>query len=222
MTVRPLMLVALLTLAGCGSAAQPPSSPSAASAAPSSVLPSTPPGAVPAPKPATLDPRTSALLVLDTTTRCEDPKQPCSRLVPALVPLLDKARAAHVFIVYSASGSAGDPAGLPWKGFDARPDEPVIYPAAYDKFFSGELKPLLDAHGAKTLVVTGASTNVAVMYTATSAVRNYRYQVVIPEDGAIAANSYEHDYALHQLSVLTSSSAKDTSFTTIGQLSFSS
>lgn len=59
---------------------------------------------------------------------------------------------------------------------------------------------LLHVAGIKTLVITGASANGAIIYTATSAVRNYRYDIVIPLDGTVAAGDYEYEYAyaMHQ------------------------
>jgi nicotinamidase-related amidase len=201
--------------APASAAASKPAASTAASAGAS-----TAPDAIPAPKPVTVDAKTTSILVLDTSARCDDPKDVCSKLVPVLKPFLDKARARQVFIVHTVSASAkGTTLGAVSKVLEAKPDEPVLYPDGFDKFVDGELQKLLAPKGIKTLAITGSSTNVAVLHTTTGAARNLAYQVVIPEDGANASNQYEHDYALHQMSVLPNMAPRFT-FTTLNQISF--
>ena len=66
----------------------------------------------PEPKALTLDGKTTAVLVLDLSARCHDPKQVCSKLMPAVGEFLEKARAAAVPIIFSVSASAkGTPLG---------------------------------------------------------------------------------------------------------------
>src|SRR5258708_3409141 len=60
---------------------------------------------IPPPQPITLDPSTTALLVIDLSTRCDDPAQTCSQLVPILAPLVQRARDNQVFIMYTVSAS---------------------------------------------------------------------------------------------------------------------
>jgi nicotinamidase-related amidase len=94
----------------------------------------------------------------------------------------------------------------------------VIAPDATDKFFTGELHPLLAERGIRTLVITGASTNQAVLYTASSAARNFNYDVVIPLDGTNAARDYEYEYSIHQFTVV--SFANKFRFTTLDMIGF--
>ena len=66
----------------------------------------------PEPKAITLDGKSTAVLVLDLSSRCHDAKQICSKLMPAMGEFLEKARAASVPIIYSVSLSAkGTPLG---------------------------------------------------------------------------------------------------------------
>src|SRR5262249_31722281 len=58
---------------------------------------------------------------------------------------------------------------------------------------------------------TGSATNNAVLYTATTAARIYRYNIVIPMDGVNAATRYEQEYAIHQFTVLPSHANKSRS-----------
>jgi nicotinamidase-related amidase len=172
-------------------------------------------------KPLTLDSKTTAILVLDMNARCDDPKQVCSKIAAPLGDFLDKARAAGVPIIYTVSASAkGKPLGELAVPLKKKEGEVVIYPDAFDKFVGGELQAWLKERGAKTLVITGSSTNAAVLYTATSAARMYRYNVVIPMDGVNAATQYEHEYSLHQFTVLPSEANKLFQFTRLSMIKF--
>src|SRR5215467_16234457 len=67
---------------------------------------------------------------------------------------------------------------------------------------------------------TGSATNNAVLYTATTAARIYRYNIVIPMDGVNAATRYEQEYAIHQFTVLPSQANKLFQFTNLSMISF--
>ncbi|HEX9444069.1 MAG TPA: cysteine hydrolase, partial [Candidatus Binatia bacterium] len=56
----------------------------------------------PVPKEITVDPKTTALLVLDLNARCENPAERCHELVEPVAQFLRRARARRVFIVYTA------------------------------------------------------------------------------------------------------------------------
>jgi nicotinamidase-related amidase len=175
----------------------------------------------PEPKPLTLDSKSTAVLVLDLNARCDDAKQVCSKITAPLGNFLDEARAAAVPIIYTVSASAkGKPIGEIALALRRKPNETVIYPDGFDKFFGGELQAFLKDKGAKTLIITGSSTNAAVLYTATTAARMYRYNIVIPMDGVNAATRYEHEYAIHQFTVLPSQANKLFQFTNLSMISF--
>jgi len=175
----------------------------------------------PQPLPITLDPATTAIGVLDLGIRCDDPDQVCSLLIPALGQFLERARAAGVPIIYtngaSAVGTSLEPIAT---GLQRREDEPVIFPNAFDKFMGGELLDFLSAHHSKNFIIVGSSTHVCVLYTATTAARIYRMNVVIPLDGVNTKNEYEHDWALHQLQVIPLGDTKP-KFTTFELIDFS-
>jgi nicotinamidase-related amidase len=175
----------------------------------------------PDPKPVMLDSKSTAVLVLDLNARCDDPKQVCSKITAPLGDFLDKARAASVPIIYTVSTAAkGKPIGELSAPLRRKENEVIIYPDGFDKFYSGELQPLLKDRGVKTLIITGSSTNSAVLYTATTAARMHRYAVVIPIDGVNAATRYEHEYAIHQFTVLPSEANKLFQFTKLSMISF--
>src|SRR5438876_754849 len=161
---KPAAVSAAASAPASAAASKPVASGAAASAsAKPAASASAAPDAIPAPKAVAVDPKTTAILVLDTSARCDNPSEVCSKLVPVLKPFLDKARARQVFILHTVSSSAkGTPLGAVSKVLDAKPDEPVLFPDGFDKFVDGELQKLLTSKGIKTLIVTGSSTNVAV------------------------------------------------------------
>ena len=174
----------------------------------------------PQPRPVELDRAATAIAVLDLSVRCDDPKEVCSQLMGGLGAFLDRARAADVPIIFTVSLSAKDtPMGVVATALERRESEPVLYPDAYDKFYGGQLQAELTSRNVRHLVIAGSSTNVAVMYTATAAARAFRYNVVIPLDGVNASRALEHDYALHQLTVIPGASGL-IAFTTLDTIQF--
>jgi nicotinamidase-related amidase len=172
-------------------------------------------------KPLVLDSKTTAIMVLDMNARCDDPKQVCSKIAAPLGDLLEKARTAGVPIIYTVSAAAkGKPLGELTIPLKKKAGEPVIYPDAFDKFVGGELQSWLKEKGAKTLIITGSSTNATVLYTATTAARIYRYDIIIPMDGVNASTQYEHEYSLHQFTVLPSEANKLFQFTRLSLITF--
>ena len=163
----------------------------------------------PVPQEVTVDSKTTALLVLDLNCRCENPEERCHQLINPVAKFLDRARQAAMFIVYTAADRyKGTPEARMCRAFKQRDDEPVIFPHAFDKFYSGELQPMLQKRGIRTVIACGASSNQAVMYTATAAVRPFGYTCIIPVDGLIARSDYEHEFTLHQFTILPGGAAE--------------
>lgn len=176
---------------------------------------------VPKPTAVVLDRTATAVAVLDLSTRCNDPSAPCAELLPVVGEFLERARASEVSIVFSVSlRDRGTKLGVVASALRRRESEPIVFPDSFDKFFGSELHNVLQRMRAKNLVIVGAATNVAVMYTATTAARVYKYNVVIPMDGVTAASDYEHEYALHQLHALPAGSITPISFSTLPSITF--
>lgn len=175
----------------------------------------------PKPKPVSLDAHATAVVVLDLSARCQDPKEVCSKLMKPVGDFLERARGRHVPIIYTVSahtrGTPMQEVALPLRRRDT---EPVIYPDSFDKFFGGELQTFLTERGVKNLVVVGSLTNVAVLYTSSSAARVYGYQVILPLDGVNAHSKYEHEYAIHQFTILPRDTHKQFHFTKLSAISF--
>ena len=134
---------------------------------------------------------------------------------------LERCRAANVPIIFTTSKSGqGTPEGKVATALKHRSQEPLIFPDAFDKFAGGELERFLADHHVRNLIIVGSSTNNAVMYTASAAARVYHYNVIIPLDGVNTRNPYEHEYAIHQLTVLPRGSATPVQFSTLSAIEF--
>lgn len=59
-----------------------------------------------------------------------------------------------------------------------------------------------------------------MLYTATTAARMHRYNIVIPVDGVNASRAYEQEYSLHQFTVLPSEANKLFQFTNLSMIAF--
>ncbi len=173
------------------------------------------------PKPVNLNPEKTALLVLELSEYCADPDYMSAPLVPGITKLLEKARAAGVLIAFTIPDVwEGQPHGKVYSGFRKRPSEPVFFPTGFDKFSNGKLQTFLSLFDIDTLIITGCKANMSILYTATRAVTEYNYHVVIPVDGLAATTEYEKDYALYQFRAYPGGYHEYFTFTKLGMISF--
>jgi nicotinamidase-related amidase len=148
----------------------------------------------PALKAVTVDPRTTALLMLDFNRQtCNMQRRPrCVASIPKVKKLLTAARAAGAPVVFSlgGGGTTGDIAAeiAPTR------DEPVVS-AGIDKFRGTNLAQILESHGVKTVIVVGAAAHGAVLYTASTAAM-LGMKVIIPVDGISADIPYAEQYTV--------------------------
>lgn len=150
--------------------------------------------AAPELKAAQLDPKTTALLVLDFVSPNCTSRPRCMASLPAMKKLLADARAKGMLVVF-ATGPTGKRADIlpevaPLEG------ETVVH-AGVDKFAHAELEKVLKAAGIQTVIATGTSAHGAVLYTAsTASLRGMK--VVLPVDGMSADNAFiEQFVAVH-------------------------
>jgi nicotinamidase-related amidase len=140
----------------------------------------------PALKPVTVDPKTTALLMLDFMTQNCGKRPACIATLPTMKKLLADARAAKAPVVYSIIGNSTTADVMP----DVAPlaDEPWVQ-AGPGKFLNTELAKILKDKGIQTVIVTGTASNGAVLFTAAGAA--FRgLNVVVPVDGMSAADPY--------------------------------
>ena len=151
----------------------------------------------------TLDPKSTALLLLDFNGRdttasgpCNAATKPrCRATIPRVRALLDKARASGAFVAYSLStnGAAADiqPELAPILGDPAVKGGP-------DKFIGTDLGKLLEEKGIKTLIVTGTAAEGAVLDTGTDAAL-HGSTVVVPVDAISSTEPYAEQYVAWHL-----------------------
>lgn len=155
--------------------------------------------APPAPqlKPVTIDPKVTALLVLDIVKQtCNAERRPrCVASVPKIQSLLGQARAKGVPVVYSIIATS-TPSDI-WKEVAPREGEPVVQSSA-DKFFKTDLEKILKDKGIKTVIVVGTSAHGAVLFTGTEAAKR-GLQVIVPVEGMSAENAYIEQYTAYHL-----------------------
>ena len=162
----------------------------------------TPP--LPDPVAVTLPPATTALLIFDIV----DPictRQPVCRtkMVPAIVSLLARARAAGVAIGY-ATRAHTMANWLP--EVQPAPGDIRIENHAQDRFYNTDLDTVLKAKGITTLILTGWKVSGSVTYTSVAATLR-GYTVVVPVDTSLDQTDFEIAVGRHQILNQTSSNA---------------
>jgi nicotinamidase-related amidase len=141
----------------------------------------------PALKPVTVDPKTTALLMLDFMKQNCGKRPRCIATLPAMKKLLGEARAAKAPVIYSIIGGStiadvmADVAPLA--------AEPHVQ-AGPNKFRNTELEKILKDKGVKTVIVTGTAANGAVLQTAVGAVGR-GMSVIVPVDGLSSVEAYD-------------------------------
>ena len=142
--------------------------------------------AAPELKPGTVDPKTTALLMLDFMLANCGKNERCLATLPAMKTLLERARAAKMPVVYTliANTTAADVL----KDVAPLADEPSVL-SGPDKFVRTDLEKILKDKGITTVIAVGTAANGAVLFTASGAV--FRgMSAIIPVDGMSARDPY--------------------------------
>jgi nicotinamidase-related amidase len=155
------------------------------------------PPPVPELKPATVDPKTTALLVLDLMRTNCGVRPRCASTVAPIKKLVEQARAANMMVFYTLVGSTPTPDGMVDPGMAPRAGEWVVRGGA-DKFIGSDLEQRLKDKGIKTVIVTGTSAQGAVVGTSNGSVQR-GYKAVVPVDGMSAEDAYNEQYAAWHL-----------------------
>src|SRR5580658_1338996 len=156
----------------------------------------TPPPA-PELKQVTVDPKTTALLVLDFGKNNCGVRPRCLANVPNVKKLIDEARTHDMMVAYILPGQ--DAAGLVDQSLAPRPAEFLIQGSGgADKFIRSNLDQGLKDKGIKTVIVTGTSAQGAVATTSNGATGR-GYKVVVPVDGTASEDSFRELYGIYHL-----------------------
>jgi nicotinamidase-related amidase len=137
-------------------------------------------------KAVTVDPKTTALLLLDFIKPNCTNRLRCLASVPAMKKLLTEARAKGMLVVYSTAGKTTVDDIL--KDIAPAAGEPTVN-GRVDKFYGSDLEKILKDKGISTVIVNGTAAHGAVLYTGSAAaVRGF--SVIVPVDGMSSEELY--------------------------------
>ena len=172
----------------------------------------TPPA--PATKPVSLNPKTTALLMLDFMEQNCGKRPQCIATEPKVKTLLSEARTKGAAVVYSfiANTTAADVR----KELAPLPNEPSVV-SGVDKFFRTDLEKILKERQIETVIVVGTAAHGAVLYTASAAALR-GMNVIVPIDG-VSADPFPEQYTAWHLANAPIISQKVT-LTTIDDIKF--
>ena len=155
------------------------------------------PPPVPELKPATIDPKTTALLALDFMKGNCGVRPRCASTIPVANKLIEEARAHDMMVVYTLVGETPKPEGMA-DGITKPHDGEWIERGGGDKFINSDLEQRLKAKGITTVIVMGTSAQGAVVGTTNGAVQR-GFKAVVPVDGMSAEDPYNEQYAAWHL-----------------------
>jgi len=153
--------------------------------------------APPAPelKQVTIDPKGSALLVLDIQKQNCPPRPRCMASLPKIQGLLAQARGKGVMVIYAYFPGANAADILPEVAPQA--GEPIIM-AMPDKFIGTDLERMLKDKGIQTVILVGVAAHGVVLHTASGAA--FRgFKAIVPLDGMSSENTYAEQYTTWHL-----------------------
>jgi nicotinamidase-related amidase len=136
-------------------------------------------------KPVTLDPKTTAVLVMDLVKQtCNNERRPrCVASIPKIEKLIAAARAQGVTLIWTTVPPVPIADTLP--AVAPKGNDPVVV-SFVDKFVLGDkdtgFEKMLKDKGITTVVAVGTAVHGAVLYTA-SAAASRGYNVIVPVDG---------------------------------------
>jgi nicotinamidase-related amidase len=167
-----------------------------------------------------VDPRKTALLVLDVATHTcnRDVRPRCLETLPKVKALLNRARTHNIRIVFSLGLQpiAGTPADL-LSDVAIRANEFWVR-SGPDKYLGTDLEKILRDGDVRTVIVVGTASHGAVMYTAGGSV--FRgFDVILPVDGLSAESIFAEQYTLWHFQNAPRMAAKVT-LTSVDRLTF--
>ena len=189
---RTVLLTSGLVLALCGGAAH--AQPNAQNASKPLLTLQMP--ALPDPVRVTLNPTTTALLVLDYVEEiCHSQPKCRSQMLPAMTPFMARVRQAGMTVAYGTreqNMSKWLPEVAP------APGDIKIVNTAQDRFYNTDLDKALKAKGITTIIMAGWKVSGSLAYTSVGATLR-DYTVVIPVDTTAATTDYEQVIGFYQI-----------------------
>lgn len=141
-------------------------------------------------KPATLDPKTTALFLFDFVNTTCNQRPRCVEAIPKLKALMERTRGAGMLVAYTLPGGGKivDPSIAPHDGEVVEPG------SGPDKFLGSDLDQRLKDHGIKTVILCGTSAQGVGLGTGASAAQR-GYYVVYPVDCLPSESAFREAYA---------------------------
>ena len=164
----------------------------------------------PALKPASIDPKTTALLLFDFTTQtCSQERRPrCAASMPKMKKLLEDARARGMFVVYSvALPNTGEKDMMP--EIAPKAGEPILPPLGPDKFLNSDFEKMLKDKGVQTIILNGTAAQSTVLHTGGAAALR-GFNVVVPIEGMSSNEAFPELYTAYHLTTAARIDAKVT------------
>jgi nicotinamidase-related amidase len=152
--------------------------------------------ALPEPARVTLDPKTTALLVLDYVEDICNSQQKCKNgMLPAVTPFMERARKAGLTVAYGTRAQ-NMTKWLPQVA--PQPGDIKVINTGQDRFFGTDLDKELKSKGIKNIIMVGWKISGSITYTAVGAmIRDYT--VVIPMDTTAATTDYEQTIGFYNV-----------------------
>lgn len=150
-------------------------------------------------KEVTVEPATTALLLLDIMKAGCTARPRCVAAMPNIISMHDAARAHDMVVWYSLVGMDGKatPNDVMDAAIKPRDGEWYRQPGP-DKFLGSTLEPTLKQAGIKTVIICGNSFQGATVGTSQEAVQR-GYKVIVPVDCSAGETVYHEQYATFQL-----------------------
>lgn len=161
-------------------------------------------------KPAKLDPKETALLVMDFTKQTCTPerRKRCADSVAKVLKFVTEARGKGALIIYSVAVPNSVPADI-LPALTPAAGEPVLPPLGPDKFINSELEKTLKEKGIKAVVAMGTQAQTSVLHTgATAALKGFK--VIVPVDGMSGDEVFPELYTAWHLATAARISANVT------------
>ena len=162
----------------------------------------------PALKTASIDPKTTALMLFDFTTQtCSQERRPrCAASMPKMKQLLEDARARGMFVVYSvALPNTGEKDMMP--EIAPRAGEPILPPLGPDKFLNSDFEKMLREKGVQTIILNGTAAQSTVLHTGGAAALR-GFNVVVPIEGMSSNDAFPELYTAYHLTTAARIDAK--------------
>lgn len=167
-------------------------------------------------KPVTLNPESTALLLLDFGKQNCGARPRCVATLPQVEKLANAARAKNMLVVHSLFGQAT--AADLFAEVAPRGDEQLVKSGA-NKFLGTNLEKILKDEGITTVIVTGTAAHGAVLNTAAAAVLK-GLKVILPVDGMSAESAYPEQYTAWHLANAPGGIAPQVTVTKIDMIQF--